>query len=334
MGILDSNPADAGTVQTDSAANLEDKSVAELFAMEEEADEANPKPVASEEAGEKPAKQAKDEPEPEGEEPDGEEQPEVEESDEQDAEPEGQKDSASVEIDGKRYTLEQVREGFMRHADYTRKTQEVAEQRKAMDTAVERLSKQDEKAKADLGFAMSVLQAILPPEPDPSIIPTDPVGYMQAKAQRDQAMTVIRQLQGQQAAYNQQQQEQTREQSAKALQSEWQVAVQKLPELAAPEGRQKFREEAIKYGKEWGLEPSEIDGIESSKALLVLKDAIEFRKLKANAPKAVQTAKAAPKMARPGTREQPAGTPLARLQKLGSDPKASVADIFAAMEED
>lgn len=333
MGILDSNP-DTGTVQTDSAPNLDDKSVAELFAMEEEADEANPNPVASEAPVKKPGKQAEEDGEPEAVEAESEEVPEAEESDDQEDEPDAQADSTTIEIDGKRWTRDELKASIMMQADYTRKTQEVAEQRKAMDTAVERLSKQDEKAKADLGFAMSVLQAILPPEPDPSIIPSDPVGYMQAKAQRDQAMAVIRQLQGQQAAYNQQQQEQTREQSARALQSEWQAAVQKLPELAAPEGRQKFREEAIKYGKEWGLEPSEIDGIESSKALLVLKDAIEFRKLKANAPKAVQTAKAAPKMARPGTREQPAGTPLARLQKLGSDPKASVADIFAAMEED
>lgn len=315
MGILDSNPADAGTVQTDSASDLGDKSVEELFAMEEEADEANPKPVASEE-------------------PDGEEQPEVEESDEQDAEPEGQKDSASVEIDGKRYTLEQVREGFMRQADYTRKTQEIASHRKEMDSAVERLSKQDERARADIGFAHAVLNAILPPEPDANSIASDPVGYMQARAQRENAMAVIRDLQARQSALTQRQQQATSEQSVKAMQAEWQSAIQAMPELATQEGKAKVRDEAIKFGKEWGLEPSEIDGIESAKALRVLRDAIEFRKLKASAPKAVQTVKAAPKIARPGTREQPAATPLARLQKLGSDPKSSVADIFAAMEED
>ena len=254
MGILDSNP-DTGTVQTDSAPNLDDKSVAELFAMEEEADEANPNPVASEAPVKKPGKQAEEDGEPEAVEAESEEVPEAEESDAEEADPEAKPDSEAIEIDGKRWTRDELKASLMMHADYTRKTQEVAEQRKAMDTAVERLSKQDEKAKADLGFAMSVLQAILPPEPDPSIIPTDPVGYMQAKAQRDQAMTVIRQLQGQQAAYNQQQQEQTREQSARALQSEWQAAVQKLPELAAPEGRQKFREEAIKYGKEQKRNP-------------------------------------------------------------------------------
>lgn len=334
MGILDSNPAEAGTVQTDSAANLEDKSVAELFAMEEEADEANPNPVASGAPVKKTGKQAEEDGEPEAVEAESEEVPEAEESDAEEEDPEAKPDSEAIEIDGKRWTRDELKASLMMHADYTRKTQEVASQKKEMDSAVERLSKQDEKAKADLGFAMSVLQAILPPEPDASIISTDPVGYMEKRAMREQAMTVIRQLQSQQSAYQQQQQAQTREQSAKALQEEWQAAVQKLPELAQPEGRTKFREEAIKYGKEWGLEPSEIDGIESSKALLVLKDAIAFRKLKANAPKAVQTAKAAPKIARPGTREQPAGTPLARLQKLGSDPKASVADIFAAMEED
>lgn len=333
MGILDSNP-DTGTVQTDSASDLGDKSVAELFAMEEEADEANPNPVASEAPVKKPGKQAEEDGEPEAVEAESEEVPEAEESDAEEADPEAKPDSDAIEIDGKRWTRDELKASLMMQADYTRKTQEVAEQRKAMDTAVERLSKQDEKAKADLGFAMSVLQAILPPEPDPSIIPNDPVGYMQAKAARDEAMKVIRQLQSQQATYSQQQEAQTREQSAQALQAEWQAAVQVMPELATPEGKTKFREEAIKFGKEWGLEPSEIDGIESAKALRVLRDAIEFRKLKANAPKAVQTAKAAPKIARPGTREQPAGTPLARLQKLGSDPKASVADIFAAMEED
>lgn len=333
MGILDSNPAEAGTVQTDSATNLDDKSVAELFAMEEEADEANPKPVASE-APEKPGKQAEDEPEPEGEEPESEEEPTAEESDDQKDEPDAKADSDAIEIDGKRWTRDELKASLMMQADYTRKTQEIASQRREMDTAIERLTKQDERAKADIGFAMAVLQE-LNKAPDRSLIDTDPQGWLKAVDAHQTANQVLQHLRSQYDAYNQQQQAQLSEQSARALQNEWQVAVQKLPELAAPEGRTKFREDAIRFGKEaWGLEPSEIDGIESAKALLVLKDAIEFRKLKANAPKAVQTVKAAPKIARPGTREQPAATPLARLQKLGSDPKASVADIFAAMEED
>lgn len=331
MGILDSNPADAGTVQQDSAASLEDKSVAELFAMEEEAEEANPKPVASEEPAKDAGEQAGEE--PDGDKPDGE--PDAEESDDQNASQDDKADSAAIEIDGKRYTRDEVKQGFMLQADYTRKTQEVAAERREMNSAVERLSKQDEKAKADLGFVQDVLNALLPPAPDPNTIGSDPVGYMQQKAQREQAELVLRELQSRRGQFQQQQAQQQSEQLRQALAAEWDSALKLMPELGTQEGKTKFRSEAVDFGqKHWGLTPQEIDGIDSSKALAVLRDAIAFRKLEANKPKALAAVKAAPKIAKPGTRENPASSPLARLQKLGSDPKASVADIFAAMEED
>ena len=334
MGILDSNP-DTGTVQTDSASDLGDKSVAELFAMEEEADEANPNPVASEAPVKKPGKQAEEDGEPEAVEAESEEVPEAEESDAEEADPEAKPDSDAIEIDGKRWTRDELKASLMMHADYTRKTQEVAAERREMNSAVERLSKQDEKAKADLGFVQDVLNALLPPAPDPNTIGSDPVGYMQQKAQREQAELVLRELQSRRGQFQQQQAQQQSEQLRQALAAEWDSALKLMPELGTQEGKTKFRSEAVDFGqKHWGLTPQEIDGIDSSKALAVLRDAIAFRKLEANKPKALAAVKAAPKIAKPGTRENPASSPLARLQKLGSDPKASVADIFAAMEED
>lgn len=45
-------------------------------------------------------------------------------------------DSAVIVIDGETVTLEEAKKGFMRHEDYTRKTQELADQRRSFQNAV------------------------------------------------------------------------------------------------------------------------------------------------------------------------------------------------------
>jgi hypothetical protein len=50
-----------------------------------------------------------------------------------DADDDGDEQQQLVEVDGEQLTLEEVKLGYLRQADYTRKTQAVAEQRKAVD---------------------------------------------------------------------------------------------------------------------------------------------------------------------------------------------------------
>lgn len=77
----------------------------------------------------KDTKESKDQPKPSEEEeesPDQPEESEEEADDEGDDQPEGEESNITVEIDGQQIPLEELKMGYMRNSDYTRKTQELA----------------------------------------------------------------------------------------------------------------------------------------------------------------------------------------------------------------
>lgn len=334
MTIKDSNPAEVGTV-TEKAAP---KSPAEFFSNEEEDSEATTSDHASEEDGDSAVEQADESEEQDAEKAEGEEDQEAEESEEDEAKKDDDEPSKSVDevkIDGKNYTLEEVKHGFMHQADYTRKTQQLASDRKEFNAAIERLGEQDTVARQTIELAQSIIQAAVPPEPNIDTLDADPVGFQKALYVREQALRLIRELHSKNAQIEQQASGRRAEVTQEQLDNELAIAFEKIPALRTKDGKTKFRNEAIEYGeKHWGLEAVEIDSIKSSKELAVLADAIAYRKLMAAKPKAVEKVKQAPKIAiaKPGTRGNRPETIMSKLQKLGR--KATAADHFAAMEED
>ena len=92
-----------------------------------------------------------------------------------------------IEIEGQRYTTAQLREAVLKVADYTQKTQELAQQRQAVQA-------QQEAFATVLPFLQPELQRLAqvvgnaPPMPDPALAQTDPTRYVQERAQYDAAM--------------------------------------------------------------------------------------------------------------------------------------------------
>jgi hypothetical protein len=83
-------------------------------------------------------------------------------------------------------TLSELRDGYLRQADYTRKTQAVTEQRKALDTQAEQVGKKYEEAAAILGAVSEQLLGTPPAKPDISLIRSDPQAYEEQKANYEQ----------------------------------------------------------------------------------------------------------------------------------------------------
>ncbi|MBR0647711.1 hypothetical protein [Plastoroseomonas hellenica] len=103
------------------------------------------------------------------------------EADEDTTEPDPAKTLVTVEIDGKaqRLPLAEVTRGYLRQADYTRKTQALAEDRRAFDgeaSAVRQERLQYAQLLPALAFQVQQMQG---PEPDwARLKEEDPVGYM------------------------------------------------------------------------------------------------------------------------------------------------------------
>ncbi|TXN38510.1 hypothetical protein [Methylobacterium sp. WL7] len=247
--------------------------------------------------------------------------------------PEEAKDAITVKIDGQEYPIEEIKRGFMRTADYTRKTQEVAETRKQVETYQQRLQQSEGELAQVLDLATEITRGSLPQPPSQSMIDTDPQGYLRAQAhytaevQKLEKLVQARQSLGQQQTHQQRQAQEAAKaeqtQAAQvALQNEIRLMQEKLPELRTPEGRNTFFADAQKQATAYGLAPEDIAGIQDHRLLLVLKDAMAFRKLQSAKPAAVEKAKAAPPIRPatrpPGTRDE--GGRRAALERFHRDP--------------
>jgi hypothetical protein len=232
-----SAPAETGELDMSAAADLVPD---DAFELPEDSDEEHP-----EGAAEPAAEEAPTEEEPEGEEPAAptEEEPP--------AEPEQPESTAegpqTVVIDGKAIPLQEVQNGYLRQADYTRKTQEVAAERQALQAERTTVTNDRQQLASILDLATDIVKAHLPPEPDPALIDTDVVGYMQQDRAYKAAMAELTKLADarktadagsskEQVAATEQAETARRE----ALATEYRQLQTKVPELRTPEGHKAF----------------------------------------------------------------------------------------------
>jgi hypothetical protein len=91
--------------------------------------------------------------------------------------------STTIEVDGEEKTIEELRSGFLRQKDYTRKTQELAEGRKAVEAQYQEIERERAEYAQLLPAMAERIQQAAEQEPDwDTLYDTDPV--MAAKAER------------------------------------------------------------------------------------------------------------------------------------------------------
>lgn len=243
----------------------------------------------------------------------------------------------TVKIDGREVPIAEIKRGFLRQQDYTRKTQELAQVRQAVEGHAQRLQSSEAELGKILDIAVNLVKARMPEAPDPALIETDPVGYLRHQEAHRRAMIEVEQIMQAQAhvgkrsqAETEQRQRQSQEQFQQALAAETEAMREKIPELFDAKGRDTFMREAREYGDRVGLKEADILGIQDHRALLVLKDAIAYRKLLAAKPAAVERAKTAPPIP-PATRQAQGTRPSAitraneRLRREGTVEAAAAA---------
>lgn len=107
---------------------------------------------------------------------------------EADAEPVYADEKAKVKLpDGTEAPVAELIQGNMRQQDYTRKTQELANDRKAVAADVERMQRITE-------AFVDHISALVPDAPDASLALSDPNAYTAQKAQHEAAMAQVQKL--------------------------------------------------------------------------------------------------------------------------------------------
>ena len=215
-------------------------------------------------------------------------------------------DNEELEVD-----LDELIKGYSRTSDYTKKTQSLAEQRKAVES--ER-TKIDEAAKLRDTYAqrLQVIEQMLtqPTEDLTALKDNDPVGYaikVAENMEREKQLQAVRaereSVQARQVAENQERLKSHIAQEAERLRSA-------IPDFSDEVKGEVIRKEIRDYAKSVGWSDQELSQVYDHRAVLTLYRAMQFDKLQKSKPAVQKRVAEAPKSLAPGV-----GSP--RLDKDG-----------------
>ena len=254
-----------------------------------------------------------EQPDEDGEEEEGEEPDDLEESDEaEEAEEPEETTLYTVKVNGEdtEVTEDELIRGYSRHSDYTKKTQELAEERRNIDSAmaqydseisqlqgqrqqyVEALSHVIQNSLAGLEQYNDIDWATLKEE--------DPIQYITKRDEYREIQERTRENQHRMQLAQQQQNAEMQEVQKRVLQEEHGKLVAALPEWGEPASQKKLATDVRAYAIEQGYTPEEIGTLVDHRSLLVLMKAQKYDALQKADVKSKKV-KNKPKVVRAGT---------------------------------
>ncbi len=267
---------------------------------------------------------------------------EEEEGEEETQEEETEDPSYLIKVDGEEYevNLEELKAGYQRQSDYTRKSQALAEGRKENEAIQsERIRLEQERQMYANGLQMlkEQQQAKLQEFNDVNwedLKEEDPYAYMLKKDEYRDAQEKARNAVQQQRIVKQQQAQQEAQSRAAFVQSEFTKLSEALPEWTDESST--VKEDIRKFAISAGYAPDEVDQLADHRSVLILKKAMEFDKLTQKVAPKKKAVKKVPKVQKSGrgkaktdSNNEAAKKKRTRLRKSGTQEDA--ASIFYDM---
>ena len=211
----------------------------------------------------------------------------------------------TVKIDGKveKVTVKEAAEGYQRQADYQRKTQALAEERKSLESVRNQTEAERAYYAQTVSQLRSQLEAIAPQEPDWNRLhQEDPINFPIIEKQWRDYKANLQAVQQEEArlktlAY---QEEQSKLQMV--VEEGRKFIVDKMPEWKDEAKWNSARGQLREYGKTVGYTDEELAMAYDPRAIIVLEKARRYDALQKNSPKPIQ--KASPKPLKQGTPAQ------------------------------
>jgi hypothetical protein len=227
------------------------------------------------------------------------------EANEEDAEEEAPRDEKFVvKVDGKEIEVpkEELIRGYQREADYTRKTQKLAEERKFVESEFQQVRAERETYAQILGQLQQKLQEFEPQEPDWNRLEVeDPTEYARQWTSHQRRQQQKYAVQAEQMRLNQMREVEAQKQINTVLAQETAILKEKIPEWTSPEKAKAEGKALLEYGQQLGFSEQELNTITDSRALLALHKAWKYDQMMSKRPEFQAKIKKAPRMASPGS---------------------------------
>ena len=232
-------------------------------------------------------------------------------------------------------SLDELLNGYSRTADYQKKTQSLAEQRKAVEA--ERV-KIDEAAKTRDTYAqrLQVIEQLLSQQDSTENLQelkeTDPIAYAIKVAERSEREKQLQAVQAERYRVQQEQQALQGQQLQRHIQHEQAKLMEIIPEFKDDAKAEVIRRDIKKYALSKNFSEQELSQVYDSRAVEALYKAMLYDKLMAGKTNATKKVATAPKTLKPGTtnpqssEQEAKKKEFARLKQTGS--KNDAARLF------
>jgi len=247
--------------------------------------------------------------------PEAPESPEVapqEASGEEEEEAEGQQDAKEesaapkykVKVDGEEIEvgLDEALQGYQRTADYTRKTQALAEQRKALEAEQERVRAERSQYDQALEWAKKQLES-QQKEPDWARLESeDPIEFLKQKELWRERKEQLQAVEAERAKVAEQQRAEFAAAMQKKLHEENEKLLGVFQDWRKAEKRTEAQAKLLEYGKKLGFSEAELAQVYDHRAIVMLEKARAYDELMAKGQQKLKEAPAkSPAAAKPGT---------------------------------
>ena len=201
--------------------------------------------------------------------------------------------------------LSELTNSYMRQSDYTRKTQQVAEERKAAEA--ELASAQAERQRYAEQLAV-VEQALTQQEPTQEywdqLYQQDTTEWTRQKELLRERKEALAQIQAEQQKVQQEQLQQLQAEAQKRLAYERERMTELIPEWIDPAVAQREKNEVVTYAQRVGYSDEELANVSDARAVSLIRKAMLYDELMSKKPAAQKKVTKAPKMSKGG---QPKG---------------------------
>jgi len=269
-------------------------------------------------------------PEEELQDSDGEQSDEVEAEEEEDKPP-----VFTVKVDGKNVevTLEELQKGYSREADYTRKTQQVSEERRAFQAEAELVRTERQQYSQLLGSLQAQLQQNAAPQIDlDRLYNEDPIEWVRQKELARDAEKVHAAIQSEQQRLSHiQAQEQYQSMQAHLAQQQ-DAMLKAIPEWANPDKAKAEKTLLIEWGQKLGFSSDELKNIFDHRAVVALRKAALYDQMMTKRGNIRPAVNNGPKPAKPGAAGRMDNTTDSRRSQQRLAKTGRVNDAASAIE--
>ena len=189
-------------------------------------------------------------------------------------------------------------------ADYTKKSQQVSEQRKALETeaaAINEAKQLRNEYAQRLQAMQQMLQAQQPEDDLDYLQENDPIGYAVKVADMTRREKQMNAIEYERQRIAQQQQAEMSEHQRRQVAAEADKVTELIPEYSDAKKGAALRQELRAYAKSIGYTDAEIGAVYDARTVKALYDAMQYQKLVESKPGVSKKVQSAPKMIKSGT---------------------------------